>query len=193
MRRQVRERVTSFVSMLAILAVHVWSLPVNAQTNQDPASSDLGASGSATNSGHAVKSSAGSRARAPIQKQILSPVIKIPGIHFSKTFPTNFSLPIYPTNVTKKAFFNSTQGPPTATATIITTDSSDLVFQWYQSACKRDNWQVKIPTDKTMSKIGKPGLRMLSAQKGKQETFIYCIPTPKKSGTTVEITWSLRQ
>jgi hypothetical protein len=115
---------------------------------------------------------------------------KIPGMHFAKGIPTNFPVPTYPNNVTRTGFINSTKGPPSAGATIITKDSPQTVFNWYQNACKQGNWLVKIPSPQAMNAISKKQrVYMVNAEKDNQQVQIFCIENKKDSGTKISISW----
>lgn len=130
-----------------------------------------------------------------ISKQKAEAILaSIPGIHFSKGIPTNFPIATYNSNVVRTNFSNSTKGPPTAAAVIITRDKPDRVFQWYQDTCKRGNWALKIPTPKAMSVIGKQGkIYMLDADKQDQHLSVFCIVQQKTNNTLISISWSKKK
>jgi hypothetical protein len=123
--------------------------------------------------------------------------LKLPGsdLQYSRRIPTNFPLPIYKSNLTKTAFFNSTKGVPmTAVANIVTKDSPKTVFDWYSHECERANWKVIIPSAKLMDLKKTPGeFYMLSAFKNEQTARILFYPGPKNVGTSVNVQWTSKK
>ncbi|HEY9784466.1 MAG TPA: hypothetical protein V6D17_03620 [Candidatus Obscuribacterales bacterium] len=126
-----------------------------------------------------------------LRQQKLEEVLRAQNLHFSNEIPVNFPVPPYTSNIVKTAFFNSTKGKPAAALTIITKDSPDIVFQWYQGTLKKGDWRVQIPTDKAMSMLGKQGqLYMIDAQKDKHQLNIFLVKDTKAPGTTINISWT---
>lgn len=110
--------------------------------------------------------------------------------HFSNTWPTNFPLPKYTSNVTDTRFVNSTKGTPQATATLTTKDPAETVYQFYLDACKRDGWNVRVPKDKTIANTpGTTKLLMLEGNKENKMIRIFCTQNPKTNATTLSIMW----
>lgn len=118
--------------------------------------------------------------------------IKVPGLKFSEKIPSNFPIPEYPRNVLKKSFIHSTKGSPTATANIITKDSSQVVFRWYQAVCKRGGWKIRVPKEQTLSSGKNSKMYMLDAVKGHNSVSITCYKCmdPSFKGTSVNIAWA---
>lgn len=117
----------------------------------------------------------------------------IPGTRHSKTIPTNFPVPVYKNNLVKTNFIHSTKGSPSASANLVTKDDPAKVFKWYEAACRRDKWVMRVPTEKlrnTMS--GGRQFYMFDATKGPNRIMVYCYknPDPRMPGTMVNISWS---
>ncbi len=115
------------------------------------------------------------------------------GVSFDQTWPSNFPVPKYPSNVLQSTFEHSTKGPPTAVAMIITKDTSKTVFDFYNSALTRAGWTVTQPAEKALAQINKGGTQFfLNATQGRQEMSITCSPHRKSNGTVVSISWRMR-
>ncbi len=111
-------------------------------------------------------------------------------INIAEKIPINFPVPSYNSNVTSTSFINSTKGSPTATAGVVTKDSPEMVFKWYQDKLRNDGWSSRTAAPKLMDKIGKAGtLFMLEAQKEKQGVKVTCMLDPRTSGTNVSVIW----
>lgn len=116
---------------------------------------------------------------------------QIPGVKFKKNLPDNFPVPKYTSNVTLTNFVYSTKGLPAATATIITSDNVQKVFDWYQGACKGAGWQIKVPTDDALAQTAKRGkIYMITGTRPKEQFSIFCSALKKKPGTTISISWN---
>ncbi len=114
-----------------------------------------------------------------------------PNLHFSKGIPVNFPVPAYTSNVVRTNFVNSLKGPPRATASIMTRDRPDQVFQWYLDNCKKTNWILKVPTDQFLQQMRKKvNIYMMTGQKDKEEVQIFCTENKRPAGTTVNIMWT---
>ena len=73
---------------------------------------------------------------------------------------------------------------------IITKDQPRMVFDFYQSACVRANWTVRVPSAKALETIGRNGdLFILTADQGKQTMFLTCARHRATNGTMVSISW----
>ncbi len=115
------------------------------------------------------------------------------GVSIDPTWPTNFPVPKYPSNVLQSTFDHSTKGQPTAVAMIITKDPPKTVFDFYNSACTRAGWTVRMPAEKALAQINKGGTQFfLNASQGRQVMFITCSPHRKTNGTVVSISWRMR-
>lgn len=114
---------------------------------------------------------------------------QIPGQKFKKNWPDNFPVPKYPSNITQTNFIFTTKGLPAATASVMTSDNVQTVFNWYQNACKTAGWTVKLPSDESLGNQ-KGKLFMLQGSKPKEQITLVCTPLKKKTGTTISITWS---
>ena len=113
--------------------------------------------------------------------------------HFamSESWPTNFPVPAYANNLVSKSFTHSTKGKPTAGATLVTKDQPRTVFDFYNSACRRANWKVKVPSAKALTELSTTGeMYMLAAANGKQSMYITCRKHKESGGTFVSISWS---
>lgn len=111
-------------------------------------------------------------------------------IAMSKQWPTNFPLPVYNSNVTKTTFSNSTQGQPSAAASLITKDAPKQVFDFYQSALIRAKWTVRLPSQKARTDLNVGNdFYFLSAEQGKQSIYLTCAADPKSNSTFVSIRW----
>lgn len=113
--------------------------------------------------------------------------------HFaaSETWPNNFPVPVYTSNLVSKSFTHSTKGKPSAGATLITKDQPRTVFDFYNSACRRANWKVKAPSAKALTELSTTGeMYMLAAENGKQSMYITCRKHKESGGTFVSISWS---
>lgn len=114
----------------------------------------------------------------------------VKGVRFADSWPTNFPLPKYPNNVTETKFLNTTQGPPSASASLMTKDPAETVFQFYLDACRRDGWKVKMPSAKALEKTrGATNFYMLEGRKDKRMVRIFCLQNPKTHATSLGITW----
>lgn len=123
-------------------------------------------------------------------KQRLDSIMASENVHMSTQVPSNFPVPTYKSNVTVTTFMNSTKGPPVANLSIITKDSPDTVFQWYQQALKAGGWSLRIPSAKLMAKISsRAQLLMLDASKEQQGVKLTCILDKATNGTTVTVGW----
>lgn len=112
-------------------------------------------------------------------------------ISTSDSWPKNFPLPAYTSNVVTKSFSHSTKGQPTASAMLVTKDQPKQVFDFYNSACRRANWKVKIPSAKALSELSTTGeMYMLTAESGKQSVYITCRKHKESGGTLASINWS---
>ena len=128
---------------------------------------------------------------APVKHTAEEFINQIPNVKFNKNLPDNFPIPKYPQNVTKTNFVYSTKGLPAASANIVTSDTPQKVFDWYQDACKKSGWQIKVPTDKAMDQLGKKGsLFMIEGDKSKEHMSLFCTPQKKTPGTMISINWS---
>jgi hypothetical protein len=117
-------------------------------------------------------------------------VFNVPGILYSEQFPNNFAVPPYTSNVVKKHFMASTKGQPSATASLVTKDQINVVFDWYKNACKDGGWTFKTPNSEGAAKLSKSGqLYMIDGKKEKQQIYIFCNPDKKSGGTAVTISW----
>jgi len=114
-------------------------------------------------------------------------------ISSSSTWPSNFPVPAYTSNVVYSSFQNSTQGQPTAAAMLITRDQPRTVFDFYQAACARAGWKVRVPDPKMLEKMGPMGdIFILTADQGKQTLNLTCTRDRKTNGTVVGINWQIR-
>ncbi|MDR3615783.1 MAG: hypothetical protein P4L53_19650 [Candidatus Obscuribacterales bacterium] len=130
--------------------------------------------------------------RAPAGKQTPQEILdQIPGVKFKKNLPDNFPVPKYPSHITQTNFVYSTKGVPSASATIITSDSVEKVFDWYQSACKGAGWQIKVPTIDALAKTStRPQIFMIQGTRPKEQLSMFCTALKKKPGTTISISWT---
>ncbi len=120
-------------------------------------------------------------------------IIKSCGINTAQQMPVNFPIPSYPNNVTKTNFINSTKGSKSAAATILTKDPPNTVFQWYQAACLKANFQVKSHQPKQLKKNAKFDRHyLINAKKDKQELYIFCIQNPKAPGSIINVSWTMQ-
>ncbi|MBS2001137.1 MAG: hypothetical protein JST44_06485 [Cyanobacteria bacterium SZAS LIN-5] len=111
-------------------------------------------------------------------------------LHFADSWPINFPLPKYSSNVVDAKWLNTTKGRPTAVATLHTKDSPQTVFKFYQDACIQSGWKTKSPTAKALEGTKSAGnFFMLEGSKDKQMIRLFCSPNAKLHGTTVSITW----
>ncbi|MGH9552978.1 MAG: hypothetical protein ACRD3W_26605, partial [Terriglobales bacterium] len=111
-------------------------------------------------------------------------------VRVSQTWPTNFPVPVYNSNVLRTSFTYSTKGPPTAGATLATRDQPSQVLSFYQSACISANWKVKVPSQKALAELSPNGdILFLSAEQGKQVMNITCTRNPKTDTTNLSISW----
>lgn len=109
----------------------------------------------------------------------------------SDSWPSNFPLPVYTSNLVSKNFSHSTKGRPTAGAMLITKDQPKTVFDFYNSACKRANWKVRVPSDKALALLNKTGeMYILTAEQGKQSIYLTCRKDRASNGTSVSISWT---
>ena len=112
-------------------------------------------------------------------------------VAISDTWPTNFPLPVYTSNLVSKSFSHSTKGKPTAGAMLITSDQPKTVFDFYNAACKRTNWNVRVPSAKALAELNKSGeMYILNAVQGKQTIYLTCRRTRENNGTLVSINWT---
>ena len=115
-------------------------------------------------------------------------------ISLSGKWPTNFPLPVYNSNVIQTSFCNSTKGQPTAGATLITKDQPQQVFDFYLSACRQGNWQVKLPSAKARADLHMPDdLFFLTADRDNQTMSLTFTRDRKSNGTVVSITWQKKR
>ncbi|MBS1952618.1 MAG: hypothetical protein JST89_00385 [Cyanobacteria bacterium SZAS-4] len=167
--------VTTSIQVFLVLAC---TSSVFAQTPQNPTPAQIQAE-FAGMTPEQVKEKVMARAAAPY--------------HFSNTWPTNFPLPKYTSNVTDTRFVNSTKGPAQATATLTTKDAAETVYQFYLDACKRDSWNVRTPTEKTAKSLANtPGttkLLMFEGNKDNRMIRVFCTQNPKTNATTLSIMW----
>lgn len=112
-------------------------------------------------------------------------------LSLSENWPTNFPLPVYTSNLVTKSFSHSTKGRPSAAATLITNDQPKTVFDFYNAACKRANWNVRVPSAKALAELSKTGeMYMLNAAQGKQTIYLTCRKNRENNGTFVSISWT---
>lgn len=112
-------------------------------------------------------------------------------VALSESWPKNFPLPVYNSNVVRKGFSHSTKGKPSAGATLVTTDQPRQVFDFYEAACRRANWKVKVPSAKALAELGKTGeMYVLSAEQNKQSIYLTCRKHRESNGTFVSINWT---
>jgi hypothetical protein len=124
-------------------------------------------------------------------KQKFDEVMAHYSVNFNKSFPSNFPIPPYSSNVTSTGFFNTTKGPPTAGGTISTKDQPQAVFDWYKRYCDDNKWAVKTPSAQVLDKMGQTGrLYYLDARKERQEIRIFCLRDARTQGTNVRISWA---
>lgn len=119
---------------------------------------------------------------------------QIPGTQHSTTIPKNFPVPVYTSNVSKTNFIHSTEGNPSASANIITSDDPAKVFKWYQAVCQRDKWKMQVPTDKLRATTKMDSnFYMLEATRQHHRIMISCYknPDPRQPGSIVNIAWSI--
>jgi len=117
-------------------------------------------------------------------------VLSTEHINISEKIPINFPVPSYNSNVTSTSFVNSIKGAPTATAGIVTKDSPENVFKWYQDKLRNGGWSFRAAAPKLMDKIGKAGtLFMLEAKKEQQGVKVACLLDPRTRGTNVSVIW----
>jgi len=115
-------------------------------------------------------------------------------VAISETWPTNFPVPAYTSNVVSKSFSHSTKGKPSAGATLVTSDQPRTVFDFYNAACKRANWKVRVPSAKALAEFAKSGeMYMLTAEQGKQSIYLTCRKHRESNGTLVSISWTKTQ
>jgi hypothetical protein len=108
----------------------------------------------------------------------------------SQQWPVNFPVPVYNSNVIQKTFSNSTQGQPRAAASLVTTDSPERVFDFYQSALSRAKWTVRLPSPKARSDMHLGSdFYFLKATQGRQSIDLTCMANPKSHVTFLSVTW----
>lgn len=135
-----------------------------------------------------LKESFAGMTKEQIKEKFLSSATK--GLHFSNTWPTNFPLPKYTSNVTQTRFINSTTGHATASATLTTKDPAQTVFQFYLDACRRDGWKIRTPTAKALENTrAATGFYMLEGNKENKMIRLYCVQDPKTHATNLGISW----
>ncbi len=135
-----------------------------------------------------LKASFAGMSNEQIKDKFLSNATK--GLHFSDTWPKNFPLPKYTSNVTQTRFINSTQGHASASATLTTKDPAQTVFQFYLDACRQDGWKIKTPTAKTLENTrAATGFYTLEGSKENMMIRLYCSQNPKTHATNLGITW----
>ncbi|HNA74706.1 MAG TPA: hypothetical protein PKW73_15265, partial [Candidatus Obscuribacter sp.] len=109
--------------------------------------------------------------------------------HFSTSAPTNFPIEIYRSNVTATGFLNSTKGSPSASLSIATKDSLEVVSQFYQTVLRNGGWKFQTPSAEAQAKMGQ--IYMLRAQKDKQNANIMLLNKQGEPGTNISINWYL--
>jgi len=115
------------------------------------------------------------------------------GLRLSPEIPTNFPVPVYPSNVITKNFTTTTRAPIVATALMVTKDQPKTAYQWYLSYCTRDSWTIRTHKPNVMSKMEKDGnMYMFNAEKSDKQLNFYCMRTPKGTGTTINISFFLK-
>jgi hypothetical protein len=108
----------------------------------------------------------------------------------SQQWPINFPVPVYNSNVTQTNFSNSTQGQPTAAASLITKDPPGRVFEFYQAALSRAKWTVRMPSAKARNEMNVGSdFYFLTADQGKQSIYLTCEGNPKTNVTFVSVSW----
>lgn len=111
-------------------------------------------------------------------------------VSLSEKWPANFPLPVYTSNLVSQSFSNSTQGRPTAGATLTTNDQPRQVFDFYKSACSRANWKLRVPSAKALAELSKNReTYVLTADQGKQSIYLTCTKNRSTNGTLVTISW----
>lgn len=117
----------------------------------------------------------------------------VPGMKLLTTIPTNFPVPLYPSNVTRKAFAHSTKGQPTATASLQTADAPDVVYRWYLDQAKKAGLSTKVPSDKMRALLPKnPDMYFFTAENSKQMLNFTVSKSHSESGSDVSIQWALK-
>jgi hypothetical protein len=108
----------------------------------------------------------------------------------SQQWPTNFPVPPYTSNVVQTTFSNSTQGQPTAVASVTTRDTPLRVFEFYQTALGRSKWTIRMPSAKARADMNLgTDYYFLTADQGKQSIYLTCSFNPKNSVTVVNVNW----
>lgn len=117
----------------------------------------------------------------------------VPGMKLLTTIPTNFPVPVYPSNVTRKAFAHSTKGQPTATASIQTGDAPDVVYRWYLDQAKKAGLSTKVPSEKMRALLPKnPDMYFFTAENSKQMLNFTVSKSHTEPGSDVSIQWALK-
>lgn len=111
-------------------------------------------------------------------------------LNFSDKWPVNFPLPKYTGNVVQTSWLNSTKGSPTASASLSSKDSPEMVYKFYLDACNQRGWKTKAPTAKAREALASPDkFFMLQGTKDNQIIQLFCSPNPKLHGTNLSIMW----
>ncbi len=111
-------------------------------------------------------------------------------LNISDKWPVNFPLPKYTGSVVQTKWLNSTKGSPTASASLSSKDSPEIVYKFYLDACNQRGWKTKAPTAKAREGMASPGkFFMLQGTKDNQMIELFCSPNPKLHGTNLSIMW----
>jgi len=125
------------------------------------------------------------------KEKLLKVINKNYNVGISETWPKNFPLPVYTSNLVSQSFSHSTKGRPNAGATLVTSDQPRQVFDFYKAACQRGGWKLKVPSAKALTELGKTGeMYLLAADQPKQSIYLTCRKNKENNGTTVSISWS---
>ncbi|CAN5180006.1 hypothetical protein BH10CYA1_BH10CYA1_61030 [soil metagenome] len=135
-----------------------------------------------------LKASLAGMTKEQVKEKFMASAAK--GLHFSDTWPTNFPMPKYTSNVTQTRFVNSTKGRVSASAYLTTKDPAQTVFQFYLDACRRDGWKVRTPTVKALENTrAATNFYMLEGNKEKKMIRLFCTQDPKTHATNLSIMW----
>ena len=142
--------------------------------------------------GNETKDSEKARKEREAGQKIIDSV-KTPGMKIVNQIPKNFPVPPYPRNVSSQRFIHSTQGNPSASAQIVTSDSSEIVYHWYKKVLEQGRWQVRPPQENT----GTTAMKYYSLEGSKGHNWVtinvFAVPGGKESNTSISINWVFRK
>jgi hypothetical protein len=111
-------------------------------------------------------------------------------VSLSQQWPSNFPVPVYPSNVINKNFSSSTKGQPMAGASLTTKDQPRQVFEFYQSAFSRAGWKLQAPSAKARNELKlDDNTYFLNGTLGKQSISLRSLKDPQSGGTMLSISW----